>query len=128
MRNLILFLFAAVLLSSCALLPSGTRSGSPQGEQLSISNGTLRVQFWSNDTVRVTFADSNEMPKLTSLSVVETPAAVHWKRKENDQSIVMVGSRMKVKIDKQTGAVSFLDLSDNVLLRESAQGRIINSQ
>ena len=30
---------------------------------------------------------------------------------------------MKVKIDKQTGAVSFLELADHVLLQESAQGR-----
>ena len=126
MRNCILLLFTvAVLLSGCALLTSGTGNGSPQGEQLSIDNGTLHVQFWSNDAVRVTYADGNEMPKLTSLSVVESPSAVNWKRQENDQDITMVGPHIKVKIDKQSGAVSFLDLSDNVLLRESAQGRTI---
>jgi alpha-D-xyloside xylohydrolase len=125
MRNFILLYIAATLLSGCALFPSDVGNGSLQGEQLSIDNGTLRVQIWSDDTVRVTYADSNEIPKLSSLSVVETPAAVHWKRKKNDQSITMVGPRMKVEIDKKTGAVSFLDLSDNVLLRESAQGRNI---
>ena len=30
-------------------------------------------------------------------------------------------SGIKVKIDKQTGAVSFLDLSDHVLLQEAAR-------
>ncbi len=32
---------------------------------------------------------------------------------------------MKVKIDKQTGAVSFLDPAGHVLLQEAAQGRKI---
>ena len=38
---------------------------------------------------------------------------------------MLVAPHMKVKVDKQTGAVSFLDLADNVLLQESAHGRII---
>ena len=32
---------------------------------------------------------------------------------------------MKVKVDKQTGAVALLDLRGKVLLRETAQGRLI---
>jgi hypothetical protein len=90
------------LLSVCTLFPSGTKSDSPQGEQLSIDNGTLHVQFWSDDTVRVTYAAANEIPKLMSLSVIETPAKIHWTRLENDRDITMVGPCMKVKIDKQS--------------------------
>jgi alpha-D-xyloside xylohydrolase len=129
MRKHILLWFAvAMLLSGCALFPSDTEKGtrgSPEGEQLSIDGGTLHIQFWSDDAVRVTYAAATELPKLTSLSVVETPAAVHWTRKEDDQVVTMVGPHVKVKIDKQTGAVSFLDLADHLLLRESAQGRKI---
>ncbi len=121
-----MFLFAAfALFAGCTLSPSGKKSGLLKVEKLSVDNGTLKIQFWLDDVVRVTYADSNEIPKLTSLSVVETPSAVNWKRQENDKSVTMAGPRMKVIIDKQTGAVSFLDLADKVLLRESAQGRKI---
>jgi alpha-D-xyloside xylohydrolase len=126
MKNCILLLFVTgLILIGCALFPSGGGNGSSLGEMLSIDNGTLHVQFWSDDIVRVTYADANEIPKLTSLSVVETPATVHWTRQENDQSVTMAGPHMKVKIDKQTGAVSFLDPANNVLLRESSWGRKI---
>ena len=37
----------------------------------------------------------------------------------------MVESSMKVKIDKEIGTVTFLNLTDNVLFRESAQDRTI---
>ncbi len=129
MRNCILLcLVLALLLSGCAVPPSGGESatkGAPQGEQLRVGTGTLHVQFWSEDTVRVTYAAATELPQLTSLSVVETPAAVSWSRQENDQTITMVGRHVTVTIDKRTGAVSFLDPAGRVLLRESAQGRRI---
>ena len=124
-KYVLLILIIMALLASCTLLPSGTEKGSAQGEQLSIDNGTLHIQFWSDNVVRVTYAAATELPEISSLSVIETPAAVPWKRKENNQSITMIGPHMKVEIDKQTGAVSFLDFSDNVLLRESVQGREI---
>jgi hypothetical protein len=123
MRNCFPLCIAAALLSSCTLSPSGTMLSSLQGEQLSIDNGMFRDQFWPDDTVRVTCADSSEIPKLIILSVVNTPAAVHRKRQETVQSVTMAGPRTKMKIDKETGSVSFLDLADNMLLRESAGGR-----
>ena len=124
-KSILLMLIIMVLLAGCALLPFGGEQGSPQGEQLSIDNGTLHVRFWSDDVIRITYAAATELPELSSLSVIETPAKVNWKRKENTQYITMIGPHMKVKIDKQTGKVSFLDLADNVLLRELAKGREI---
>jgi alpha-D-xyloside xylohydrolase len=95
------------------------------GGLFSTDGGTLRIQFWSDDIVRVTYAATNEIPEIKSLSVVATPAKVRFTRQENDQAFTLVAPRMKVKIDKQTGAVSFLDQADHVLLQESAQGRRI---
>ena len=77
------------------------------------------------EIVRVTYAAAAEIPEIKSLSVVATPARVRLTRQENDQAFTLAAPRMKVKIDKQTGAVSFLDPADHVLLQESAQGRKI---
>ena len=97
----------------------------PDGAQFTVDGGTLRIQFWSEEIVRVTYASAAELPALKSLSVVASPAAVHWTRQENGQAFTLAAPRLKVRIDKQTGAVSFLDPAGRLLLREAAQGRKI---
>lgn len=120
MRNVILISFAVVTCLSSRLL-----SAPPEGEQFSVTNGTLRIQFWSDDVARVTYAAATELPAIKSLSVVATPAAVNSTRQEDDGTWTLVGPRFTVSIDKQSGAVTFLDPADKVLLRESAKGREI---
>jgi alpha-D-xyloside xylohydrolase len=95
----------------------------PDGAQFTVDGGALRIQFWSEEIVRVTYAPGAELPALKSLSVVANPAAVRWKLQENGQAFTLVAPRLKVRIDKQTGAVGFLDAADHVLLREAAEGR-----
>ena len=97
----------------------------PDGAQFTVDGGTLRIQFWSGDIVRVTYATAGELPALQSLSVVGTPAKVRLTRQETGQAFTLVGPQMKVKIDKQTGAVCFLNAAGRLLLQESAQGRKI---
>ncbi len=97
----------------------------PDGAQFTVEGGTLRIQFWSEAIVRVTYTAAAELPILKSLSVVAGPAAVPLTRGENDQAFTLVTPRMKVGVDKQTGAVTILDVADRVLLREAAQGRKI---
>jgi alpha-D-xyloside xylohydrolase len=97
----------------------------PDGGQFIIDGGTLRIQFWSDDIVRVTYATAAELPALKSLSVIASPAAVKLTRQQDDQAFTLAAPNLKVKIDKQTGAVSFLDAADHLLLREAAEGRKI---
>ncbi|MGA2174174.1 MAG: hypothetical protein ABSH38_04230 [Verrucomicrobiota bacterium] len=54
----------------------------PDGAQFTVNGGTLRIQFWSEDIVRVTYGSAAELPALKSLSVVASPAAVHWWKSE----------------------------------------------
>ena len=42
----------------------------PDGAQFTVDGGTLRIQFWSEEIVRVTYAPAAELPALRSLSVV----------------------------------------------------------
>jgi alpha-D-xyloside xylohydrolase len=116
-----------VAVLAITLVPAGAAVAAlkklPNGAQITVEGGTLRVQFWSDDIVRVTYASSAEMPTNASLSVVGTPGKVSFKRQESGQAFTLVGPHMKVKIDKQTGAVIFLDPADHLLLQEAAQGR-----
>jgi alpha-D-xyloside xylohydrolase len=95
------------------------------GAQFTVDGGTLRIQFWSEDVVRVTCA-SAELPSIKSLSVIGTPAAARWAWQESSRAFTLAAPHMKVRIDKQTGAVSFLDLADRLLLQELAQSPKIN--
>jgi len=97
----------------------------PDGEQFTVEGGTLRIQFWSPEIVRVTYAAAGELPLLKSLSVVASPAAVRLTRQQDNQAFTLVAPDFKVRIDKQTGAVGFFDLAGHLLLREAAQGRKI---
>ena len=97
----------------------------PNGAHFAVDGGTLRVQFWSPEIVRVTYTATNELPDLKSLSVVAIPASVQLTRKENGQAFILATPRVKVQIDKQTGAVSFFDAANRVLLHETADGREI---
>src|ERR1035441_10485231 len=90
----------------------------PDGTQFAANGGTLRIQFWSQDIVRVPPAPGGELPPIQTLSVVATPAAVRLTRQENGQAFTLATPRIKVQIDKRNGAVSFLDPAGKVILRE----------
>jgi alpha-D-xyloside xylohydrolase len=122
--------FGAIAITLTACLPSamGAVTGvreQPDGILVSVDGGTLRVQVWSDSVAHVTYAAAPELPTTKSLSVVGAPSMVKWTSQQDDQAVTLVAPRMKVRVDKQTGAVSFLDTSDHVLLQEAAKGRKI---
>lgn len=121
--TLILGLLALPLAPAWAAVTASKKL--PAGAQFAIDGGTLRIQFWSDDIVRVTYARATELPTLQSLSVVASPAAVRLTRLQNDQAFTLAAPNLKVKIDKRTGAMSFLDAAGHLLLREAAEGRKI---
>jgi len=124
MKNPILFaLFAAGLAVASAHAAATVSEKLPDGAQFSVEGGTLRVQFWSPDIVRVTYAEGTELPTNKSLSVVASRGKASVKRADNGQAFTLTSSDIKVQIDKQTGAVSFFDPANQLLLRESAQSR-----
>ena len=95
------------------------------GTQFTVDGGTLRVQFWSPEIIRVTYVNAAELPTNKSLSVVASPEKVKLTQRENDQAFTLASADIKVRIDKQTGTVSFLDAAGRLLLRETADGRKI---
>jgi alpha-D-xyloside xylohydrolase len=124
-KRLFFSLFAGVLVATFVPAQAGITAPKKlsDGAQFAVDGGTLRIQFWSPAIVRVTYAAGTELPTLKSLSIVASPASVPLKREENDQAFTLATPRVKAKIDKETGAVTFLDSADHVLLREAADGR-----
>ncbi|HEY1212874.1 MAG TPA: TIM-barrel domain-containing protein [Bryobacteraceae bacterium] len=125
-------LFSAAILLGIAVMASApvfaaARSYQKQqsGAQMDVDGGTLRIQFWSPEIVRVTFAPGIKLSELTSFSVVAKPSTVSLKRQESKDAFTLASTKVKVQIDKQTGAVSFWDPAGHMLLQEAAHSREI---
>lgn len=118
----VLFALWAIAITSVWASDSEYRVSS-DGAQFTVEGGTLRVQFWGAGVVRITFAPSQQIPSLKSLSVVGSPEKVRWTLAKDGKSMSMLSPRLVVRIDQSTGAVSFLDRSGTVLLQETARGR-----
>ena len=116
------FLGGAVASSSAAVVEYKKLGN---GAALRVNGGTLWVRFWSPEIVRVTYASTTELPELKSLSVTATPESVHLTREESEQAVILASQRIKVRIDRGSGAVTFLDAANHVLLQEAAKGRQI---
>ena len=97
----------------------------PNGAQFTVDGGIIRVQFWSPEIARITSGTGAELPALKSLSVIASPETVNLTRQQDDKSFILTSLDMKVKVDKQTGAVTFLDHAGHVLLQETDHGRKI---
>jgi alpha-D-xyloside xylohydrolase len=117
------FLFATVSLQRSAAAVA--YNSQPDGAQLTVDGGALRIQFWSPEIVRVTYAAGAAMPELKSLSVVAQPEPITLTRQETGESLTIASKWIKVRIDKQTGRVTFLDAANDLLLQESVHGRAI---
>ena len=128
-QSLSLALFLGVLAMTPASVSAAVTASKelPNGSQFTVDGGTLLIQFWSPEIVRVTYANAAELPTNQSLSVVASPVKVKWTQRENNHSITLASTDIKVMVDKQSGAVSFLDAADKVLLCETAEGRKIQS-
>src|SRR6185312_16316007 len=111
--------------ASLVLAAPAAVENTESGARLAVDGGTLRIQFWSPEIVRVTYAPGAELPELKSLSVVAVSLKKKLNRQESCDTLTIASPKIKVRVDKQTGAVTFLDSANHVLLKEAAHGRAI---
>jgi len=96
------------------------------GVVMEMQPGVLRLQVWSDDVVRVTYAAGNEIPELKSLSVVGTPAAAKWEVSDIGGFVLLRTASLVVSVERATAELRFFDTKGNVILQESAGGREIS--
>jgi len=65
----------------------------PDGAQFTVDGGTLRIQFWSENIVRVTFAPAAALPALTSVSVEKGACATIPFTWDNARKTLSIGAR-----------------------------------
>ena len=86
----------------------------------------VMLRIMSNGIVQVIASPQKEIQQQNSLSVIMQPSVTNWSATEKEGKLVVTTAVLKAIIDEETGAVSFTDLLDRVILQERAQsGRSI---
>ncbi|HEX9972828.1 MAG TPA: hypothetical protein VGD14_12215, partial [bacterium] len=78
---LLLFLTPAMLFAFTPIEPHFEKY--QNGIVLSLKSGKLKIQLYTDQIIRVTFAPSEDLLSRESLVVIENPQDVKWKLTEN---------------------------------------------
>jgi alpha-D-xyloside xylohydrolase len=91
------------------------------GVQFRASGITKNVVFYGPNVVRVNANLGQPHTKQPSLAVVAKPAAVAFTIEETPTALTIVAEKVRIIVDRKTGALTFLDSHGKVLTRERAE-------
>jgi len=97
------------------------------GVQFRAGGVTKNVIFYGPDTVRVNANLGANHWTSPSLVVVEKPAAVAFVLEEGADTLTVKSAKLRIAIDRKTGALSFMDSSGRLYTRESQQPQSIKA-
>jgi alpha-D-xyloside xylohydrolase len=123
-----IFLWAFVLAPSGALATpaadgnAGYADRDKQGITVRTNDTVTRVEVWSEGVVRVIHRPAGLPETAKSLTVVASPEAVDWKLEDTGDALFLSTRRMLVRVDKSTGATSFMEADSRPILSEKAHG------
>ena len=82
----------------------------------------LRIRFVTNSIVRITYTQGREFMDRPSRIVVAPADEVAFALRTEEQQYVISTGMLNVTVNKYTGALSYFDSTDTVLMREPAGG------
>jgi alpha-D-xyloside xylohydrolase len=99
----------------------------PDGMTLRLASGELRIQVVSDTVVRVAFSATPDFFSHISIARVPLPpASIPFKISNSPSHFILATAKLRVIVDRQSGAVSFTDLAGHPLLSEAPGGRILD--
>ena len=114
------FLCLAASPAQAAANPVLGAARTPAGLALTLRDGFLWVDIWSDNTVRVRYAKGeNAFAAQPGLAVTGQPAKVSWTHLSTANAEVARTAKLSVSVDRKTGAISFLDAAGRPYLREA---------
>ncbi len=91
------------------------------GVQLRVGESVKNVIFYGPSTVRVNENLGENYWKHPSIVVVGEPAAIPLEIQEAEESVTLVSDKLRIKADKKSGALTFMDATGRVLTKERAE-------
>jgi len=92
------------------------------------NTGKLKLEFYSENIVRVVYSPSGQFSQRKSLSILDKEwLPVKYNVIDNEKFIEAKTKSISAKVSKSTGAVSFFDANGKSILSESENGRNVES-
>jgi alpha-D-xyloside xylohydrolase len=92
------------------------------GVSFTLDKGQLFIRIVGDDIVEVKYSNLSTLPSKESLVVLKTAS---FKRNfsvtETKDAIIITTSRLTIKVDRKTNAISYLDLKGNEILSETKE-------
>jgi alpha-D-xyloside xylohydrolase len=95
------------------------------GVQFRVGGVTKNVIFYGPGTVRVNANLGSSHWTSPSLVVVGKPGGAEFKLEESAATLSISSARLRVDIDRKTGALSFMDSAGRLYTREAAQPQTV---
>jgi alpha-D-xyloside xylohydrolase len=134
-RFFVMRLINATVLATCLCIPAlafpattATIGQEPDGMVVHLASGELRIQVVSDSVVRVAFSASPDFFSHISIARVPPPStAAPFKIDESSSDFVLATARLRVIVNRETGAVSFADNAGHPLLSEAPGSRTLEA-
>ena len=91
------------------------------GVTFTLSQGVMRVGVCQEDIIRIQYSPASSLPAKTSLVVNKAWGKPSFKVAEDAGTVTLATSRIKVKVNRTTGAITYTDLKDHVILAEDSE-------
>lgn len=96
------------------------------GVSFILDKGMMNLYLLNNDLVEVKYTLFDKMPEKKSLVVLPVKSYLkNFSVKEKGEDVVITTSKLNIKVEKKTNAITYSDLNDHVILAEADQ---INKQ
>ena len=111
-------------LLSAAAIPVTSVTKDATGVTFAMTPGSMRIDVCTDGIIRVRYSQQNTIPVDNNMSflVTKTWSAVSFTQTETASDVSIVTSKVQVKVNKSTGALTFLDASGTTVLQETATG------
>lgn len=96
----------------------------PDGVELYLQPGAIRLQVWSDRMIRVTRSSGGDLPAIKNLCVIGHPANTRWTLSDTANIVVLKTDAIEAQVDGQTGRVGFYDLKGRSVLQEAGDDEV----
>jgi alpha-D-xyloside xylohydrolase len=119
-RNFLAILLIFLLSSNCGQSQIKSFQKTHAGVRFILDKGMMDLNLLNNDLVEVKYTLFPEMPEKKSLVVLPVKNYLsNFSVKENKEDVIITTATLKIKVDRQTNAITYSDLSNHTILAEA---------
>lgn len=117
-----LIILGIVVLLSLSFLMAQSYQKTDFGVKSTVNSTTVEIQVYSPSIVRIIKSPEGKAFKKESLSVVKIPQKTTFTVKQNGDELTVKTDKIRVRLNLQSGIVTFFSISDALLIGEKAAG------